>query len=171
MSPLLAGWNEGRTFNEQTMNQGRYGVAYLASVCAHFGVKCVENPPDSDAIGIDATIGFRAGETRVQVKCTTQEFSSRSQTIRIPVKPEWVSAWRENKLPTYLLVVRVPKELASWIDYDLEDATGHAAAAYWARLDEVAEDARSVSVSRHNRFTPETLRDWNQELMGGYGAR
>lgn len=169
MSPLAVGWDAGHRIAAGNARQARYGVAYVQNVCAQFGVDFRETSPDSDFLAVDGTISFGPGETRVQVKCTTELFTTREQHIRWPVKPGWVTKWSENRNAAYLIVVRVDADAALWADFDEDDVTLHRAAAYWTRIDNLGTPApSSVVVPRANRFTPDTVREWNNDLYEGY---
>lgn len=169
MSPLVAGWDAGHMINAGSARQARYGVAYVQNVAAQFGVGFKETSPDEDFLAVDGTLGFRPAEVRVQIKCTTQPFSVTTGELRWPVKAAWVEKWRDNIHPAYLIVVRVGQDPALWAEFDQDDVTLHRSAAYWTRIDNIpGQQVSSVAVPRANRFTPETVRDWNNELYGGY---
>lgn len=170
MTVAATPWNLGAPFPNQTTNQARYGMSYLESVCAHYGVPCLPTPADADVMAIDATIPFADSDTRIQVKCTTRQFTERDPHISWPVTDAWVEQWRRNKNATYLVLVVVPQDLSQWVDYTADLATLHHTAAYWAQVNNLPEGARSVRVPKHNRFTALTLRDWSQNLGGGYGV-
>lgn len=169
MSPLAADWDAGHVLPAGSARQGRYGVAYVQNVCAQFGIAFKETSVDEDFLAVDGTLGFRLAEVRVQIKCTTRPFAVTTGELRWPVKQEWVNNWRENLNPAYLIVVQVGQDPALWADFDRDDVTLHRAAAYWTRIDNLpGEHVAGVAVPRANRFTPETVRDWNNALYGGY---
>lgn len=166
MSPLGHGWDNGHTFPDLNARKGRYGAAYVADVCAHFGVGVEENRPDEDFLAVDMGVQFTAGTIRVQVKCTASNFSSKDPHLTIPAEKGWVEAWSKSILPTYLIAVQVPQDPQIWVNYDGDHETYHATSAYWARVDQLDwSQAHSVQLPIVNRFTPETLRDWNSELQ------
>lgn len=169
MSPLMSGWDTGSTAPDLNARKGRYGAAYVSDVCAHFGVPVSENKPDEDWNAIDMSIAFECSDIRIQVKCTASSFTARDPHLLIPVEDAWVEKWSRNKLPAYMIAVHVPDDPSTWVDYDSDDLTSHFTAAYWARIDQlVPGQCRSVQLPRANRFTPQTLREWNAYLDGSF---
>lgn len=169
MSPLLDGWDNGARLTDTSQRKARYGVAYLKNVCAQFGVPMQETSPDEDIGAVDAWISFQAAEVRVQVKCTSRTFTQNDPHLTIPLKPDWIQTWRASRIPVYLLAVHVPNNPADWMSYDSEHKTLHHTAAYWERVDSLpVEHGSSVFIPRTNRFTPETIRDWNQDLIASF---
>ncbi|WP_025780181.1 DUF4365 domain-containing protein [Brevibacterium sp. VCM10] len=165
MSPLIDGWDSGHTARDLTARKGRYGVAYVRDVCAHFGVGMMENSPDEDFNAIDLSINFEINDVRVQVKCTSKTFSGGGSYLNLPVKDDWVRKWSKNPLPAYLVAVSVPTDPKLWIDYDSADLTNHRTAAYWTRIDQLLPgQCTSIDLPKTNRFTPDTLREWNSKL-------
>src|SRR3712207_247295 len=67
--PLLA--TPGNIHFSDNGRRGRYGVAYLRSLCATAGVGLKENSPDEDVDAVDATLKFARASAEVQVKCTS----------------------------------------------------------------------------------------------------
>ncbi|PZO61308.1 MAG: hypothetical protein DI635_14865 [Pseudoxanthomonas suwonensis] len=171
MSPLAPGWDVGATLADTKERQARYGVMYVATVCAQFGVAFTETPADSDRLAVDGTLDFETGGVRIQVKCTTKDFTNmkRGPWIRWPISESWASKWRKNSNPVYLVVVRVPHDPSMWLDFDADHKTLHEAAAYWLRVDNIATPSpKSVYVPFDQRFTAATVRDWNRELEARY---
>lgn len=170
MTPLEPGWDDGARFPTYEDRQSRYGVAYLRAVCAQFGVGVDEVSADEDFNAMDATIALGPVDTRVQVKCTTRRFTTHGQHITLPIKERWAEKWRENIVPAYLLLVQVGHDPGEWIDYDVHYETNHYTSAYWVRVDQLPlPTPPSIQIPFANRFTPETIRDWNAELYRGFG--
>lgn len=169
MSPLNAGWDLGARLTTPQARQASYGMAYVLNVCAQFGVGTLDTKQDQDVNAIDTAIDFGAAAMRIQVKCTTADFTKRDPHISWPIEPTWVTKWRENLLPTFLILVKVPHDPRDWLDYDTDDETLHRAAAYWVQINNLPDPApASLIIPRTNRFTPETVRDWNALLQGGF---
>nr|WP_306428113.1 MULTISPECIES: DUF4365 domain-containing protein [unclassified Brevibacterium] len=157
-----------------TQRQGRYGVAYVRSVCTQFGVGFGETSADEDTIGVDGQIEYEVSPLRIQIKCTTKAFTKQEPHISWPIKDKWAQLWSGMLVHPYLVVVQVPEEPADWIDYE-DGSTLHHTSAYWAPLDRTTlkplEKQTSIHVPKRNLFTPETVGDWEREIksqfMGG----
>lgn len=146
------------------LRKGRYGIAYFQNVCAQFGVGFDETSPDEDVLAIDGTVQFPALPVRIQVKCTKKAFGQ-TGSLSWPVTVEWKAKWSKNFGPAYFVVVLVPNDVpADWITYDGADCTMHRSAAYWARI-EPDSMGSSITIRRTNRLTPDTLGEWNADLL------
>lgn len=158
-SSLLHQWDDNT-------RRGRYGVAYLHAICAQAGAQWTPTPPDEDRLAIDGAISLGPGSVNVQIKCTSGATLTGRQTT-IPLEPTWVASWAEQVLaPTYVVVVKVPKSIPTWVAHD-DARTLHRTGAFWARFDP-ARNAKSIVVPRSQRFTIETLHEWRRDLNDRY---
>jgi hypothetical protein len=80
--------------------------------------------------------------------------------------------WRKNAYPVYLVVVVVPADHDTWLDFDTDDQTLARSAAYWAEVDrDKTTGPWSVALRREDRLTAATLRQWHaQSFGGGFGG-
>lgn len=153
---------------DQRGRQARYGLSYLRNVCAQAGVTFDEGSPDEDVLAIDCKLGFPEADIRVQVKCTTRQLGRQSGSLSWSVDQGMYAKWGRNGLPVYFVLVVVPEDCDTWLDYTSDDETLHRTAAYWAEIDrQRVAPPWTVGVERQNRFTPETLVQWHQALVGG----
>jgi hypothetical protein len=155
----------------QTSRQERYGISYLSDACAEAGVGFVETRPGEDHYAIDGYVRLAKGLVSVQVKCTTKNFTARSpQHINWPIEKAWWDKWCEDSAPVFILIVRVPRDGNTWIDYDTDDLTTHNTAAYWVEVDKTLDTApSSVDLSRSQRFTRDTFGEWEEIHKRGLG--
>lgn len=141
--------------------RGRYGVAYLRALAAHAGVGFAENSPDEDVDAIDVSIKFGRASAEVQVKCSGQ-FKVGQGSATLQLKPEWVRKWADSFLPVYVVLVKVPSDVRSWID-GRAATTLHRTVAFGKRFDP-ATHASSMKFTKADRLTSETLYDWRDEV-------
>lgn len=126
-------------------------------------------PAEGDVHSFDGTLTVHPGSTvSVQVKCRRQAFK-RSVSYRI--KDAWRRNWEVLDLPAFIVVVVVPEDVSSWVRHEAEPArTIQESSAYWARIDPVLPDHKSIQVLSSNRFTAETVDTWcgmYQDAMSG----
>jgi hypothetical protein len=142
--------------------KARFGVMYMRTICAQAGVGFNETSPDEDVLATDGDVIFREANVRVQIKCTsglTLEGPSASWEVR----PEWLRAWADSKLPLYFVIVIVPSDVSDWLHHGPE-GTVQRAAAYWCRIN-TDEVARRIHVPKANRLTEATLTKWHADMM------
>lgn len=148
---------------------GRYGVAYVAKVCAQAHVGFSETGPGQDVLAIDGRLEFAPLDVRVQIKGTTQYSLQRQDgLISFPIEEGWRNKWRQNQGPAYFILVLLEHEVEEWFVYD-ECTTLAGAYALWARIDNIPADATHLHLDRRQRFTAETVSAWNDDLYAGYG--
>ncbi len=148
-----------------TGRKARYGVAYLRSVCSQAGVPMSETSPDEDVLATDCTVSFAEAEVLVQVKCTSSStLDGKSAVVRL--KPEWCRKWALRRVPVYLVLVIVTKDVTTWMTHHAT-GTDHAAAAYWLRVDGV--DAKNVHVPKSHRLSVDTFDQWHTDLLASFG--
>lgn len=166
---MVRGAGPGRL--PQTSRQERYGISYLSDVCAEAGVGLTETRPGEDHYAIDAYVRLPKGVVSVQVKCTTEDFTKKNpRHITWPIEPSWWDKWLEDSAPVFVLLVRVPSEGRGWIEFGTDDITTHNAAAYWVEIDKSqATVPKSVVLQRTQRFTVESLKDWEKIHRAGLG--
>lgn len=146
-------------------------MSYLSDVCAEVGVGVIETRPGEDHYAIDAYVRLSKGMVSVQVKCTTRDFTKNTpRHLSWPIEDEWWDKWLEDSAPVFILLVRVPRDEDPWIEYDAADVTTHNAAAYWVAIDKSQPGApKSVVLEHAQRFTAESLAEWDQIHRVGLG--
>jgi hypothetical protein len=143
--------------------KARFGVAYLRSVCSQAGVGFTETSIDEDVLAIDGKVEFEIAEARVQVKCTGKFRINGGETASWPADPGWWRKWHVSKVPVYFVLLIVdPDDQHSWLNHQF-DGTLHRAAAFWVRVDHMAEGA-SITVPKRQRLTADTLREWAADV-------
>lgn len=149
-----------------TGRKARYGVAYLRTVCSQAGMPMSENSADEDVLATDCIVSFAEASVFEQVKCTSGlTLGGKSATVRLT--KEWCEKWARCRLPVYLVVVIVPKNVSKWLTHH-STGTTHAAAAHWVRVDGI--DAKSVRVPKSQRLCSGTFDLWHSELLASFGA-
>ena len=125
--------------------------------------------PKPDVRGIDLMVDYPQAAIGVQLKSTyTQGFNKRG-TLQFKVKPKWVANWSGRDVPPRLVLYILEKDPSTWCHFDVLGER-HRVHAYWALLDHEVS-VPSVTIERRNRFTPDTLLAWGQELARGMGGR
>ena len=147
--------------------KGRYGVAYLRSVCAQAGVGLNETSPDEDVSAVDCDVKFPEGGVAVQVKCTATRTLG-GATAAVALEESWKTKWAQQLGPVYLVLVIVPRVFEDWLGHDETGTTLHGTAAYWVRVN--GSEGVSVSVPKTQRLTGETLAIWRDDLLAAYGG-
>lgn len=151
----------------ENKRKARYGVFYLGAVSAQAGYSLDETSPDSDELAVDCTLAFEALPTRVQVKCTTREFTKKRRYISWAVEDHWREKWSRNLAPIYFVIVRLKsKSIDMWFDYHDEATLSHAAA-YWTKIEPKAIPA-NIIVPETNRLTAETIVQWDKSVTGRF---
>jgi hypothetical protein len=140
--------------------KSRYSLAYLYSICAQSGYTAKEGRQDEDVHAIDASVKMRGADVYVQMKCTSSP-ESNSTGYRVDFEDGWITKWREEHLPVYIVLVVVPPEHHLWIDHTSVAETLHRSAAFWARFDP-ASKAMSITVDK--RLTVDTMSEWQDDV-------
>lgn len=149
--------------------KGRYGVAYLKTLCAQAGYGLNESAPGEDWFAIDCHLAARPGVIRLQVKCTTRKFAGKDEVLTWPVKPHWRDVWSANVTTIYFIVVQVSSDACSnWVEHT-PLRTSHKATAYWVGIDP-KNIPTTLRVAKSSRLTAETFSEWESALLAGYGA-
>lgn len=163
--------SQGRKGLPPTTRQERYGIAYLGGVCAEAGVGLGETRPGEDHYGIDAYLHMSRGMVSVQVKCTTKQFTSQPpEHITWGINEEWWDKWCLDSAPVFVLLVQIPNDGSNWIDHSQTDLTLHNTAGYWVQIDKtIAPRPKSVILPRSQRFTKDTLGEWDLIHRKGLG--
>ncbi|NYI75877.1 DUF4365 domain-containing protein [Nocardioides panzhihuensis] len=159
-NPANTNWNDNR-------RRGRYGVAFVRSLCAQAGVGFFETPADEDTDAIDAMIKFTRGSVPVQVKCTGQ-FKVGEGNATLDLDPGWVAKWSAEHIAPYVILVKVPSAVPDWLDHGAGDRTLHRALALATRFDP-AHHRTSITFTRADRMSTETLYRWSDDLDAFYG--
>lgn len=146
--------------------KARYGVAYLRSICSQAGMPMQENSPDEDVLAVDCDVKFAEASVPVQLKCTSKKTLA-GRTASVNLKPEWRAKWSAQKVPVYLVLVIVPRDVSDWLTHK-DIGTFHATAAYWVRVH--GTEGASVQVPKRQRLSSETFAQWHQELLSCFEA-
>lgn len=137
--------------------KARYGVAYLQSLCAHAGVDFKEGSLDSDNLAVDATIEYPRMPVRVQIKCTSK-YKVGNGNMTLELKPEWVAKWAESDTTVFVVVVKVPADIPSWLEHD-PSFTRHCTVAFGQRFN-ASIHTKSMKFTASDKITSETVYDW-----------
>lgn len=157
--------SEGAGRLDANRRKSRYGVAYLRSICSQAGMPMQENSPDEDVLAVDCDVKFAEAPVLVQLKCTSK-LKLTGQTASVALKPDWCTKWAAQKVPVYLVLVVVPKNVGEWLTHQ-EGGTFHATAAYWVRV--YGNEGASVKVPKDQRLSAETFEQWHRELRACFG--
>lgn len=149
-----------------------WGVRYVSAVCAQAGFVFQETAPQSDVHSLDGQVFMRTGlSVFVQIKCTEKPIT-RQKSYQI--KKAWRRNWADLGLPGYFVVVSVPSATPDWMTHaDKPWATVLSSAAFWARIDPLPADQKSITVTTKKRMTVDTLDEWAIDLKGavsGFGG-
>lgn len=137
--------------------RARYGAAYVRALCAHAGAAFTESSIDEDIMAIDGTVDFARMPVRVQIKCTSK-FSIPGGKFTLPLESSWVRKWTTSDTPMFVVVVKVPRDIPGWLDYDVA-STRHNTVAFARRFDR-AVDLTSMVFTGVDRLTGESIYDW-----------
>ncbi|MFJ6677463.1 DUF4365 domain-containing protein [Actinosynnema sp. NPDC091369] len=149
--------------------KSRFGIAYVRAVCSQAGAGFQEGSPDEDVLAIDGSIEFEMAPARVQVKCTGQFRIKGGSTATWPIEESWLRHWKRSGVPVYFILVIVdPDDQVSWLQHQ-DDATLHRAAAFWTRVDTLA-DGQNIVVPKSQRLTADTLQLWAEEVEASFVA-
>lgn len=148
--------------------RGRYGVAYLRTLCAHAGVGLLETSPDEDIDAIDATLKFGRASAEVQVKCTGT-FKVGTGPATLSLDPVWVTKWSDSYHPIFVILVKVPPMIPRWIESG-QSETIHRTVAFGKRFDP-STHATSMTFTRADQLSAETLYDWRDEVYAHMESR
>ncbi|HWU33346.1 MAG TPA: DUF4365 domain-containing protein [Marmoricola sp.] len=149
--------------------QGRFGEIYVAALCAQAGFGNDPTTRDEDVRAIDGTIHFDVGSCAYQVKCTTKDFGSKTETLAWPIEDRWRARWAKARMPVYFVVVRV-KSQTDWVKHPTDLSTLLKAAAYWVKVD-INTKRKSIVIPKAQRLTADSLRDWAVEVESDYTAK
>jgi len=140
---------------------GRLGVMYVRSLLAQAALANQECSPGEDHLAVDMNVEFESASARVQVKCGRSKVR-KDNTIGVSTDPTWRRKWAKNKLPVYLIYVRLtPARPPKWVDHEVSHTSIHAHA-YWARINGLTTSI--VSVPMKNRLTIETFAVWQDHV-------
>ena len=137
--------------------RARYGAAFVRALCAHAGAAFTESSIDEDIMAIDGTVDFARMPVRVQIKCTSK-FSIPGGKFTLPLESSWVRKWTTSDTPVFVVVVKVPRDIPGWLDYDVA-STRHNTVAFGRRFDR-ATDSMSMVFTGVDRLTGESIYDW-----------
>lgn len=137
--------------------RARYGAAYVRVLCAHAGATFTETAVDEDIMAIDGTIDFARMPVRVQIKCTSK-FSVPGGKLTLPLEAGWLRKWTTSDTPVFVVVVKVPRDIAGWLDYDVA-FTRHNTVAFGRRFD-ASKDLTSMLFTSTDRLAGESIYDW-----------
>jgi len=146
-------------------SKGRYGVAYLRSICSQAGITMTETEPGEDVLAVDCDVHFQEASVRVQVKCTSQ-WRMAGKSLAYPVEDGWVRKWDAMVVPVYFVVVIVPPDPAEWLRHR-DDGTFHSTAAFWTRL-MPGQIGTTVRVPKNQRLYMETIDTWHDHLLAAF---
>lgn len=149
-------------FDDNTA-KSRYGVAYLRSICGQAGVGFVETSSDEDKDAIDCQVSLGPSHVYVQVKCSDKFRIDGGATATWPAEQHWRERWRSKANPVYFILVLVDKvDRVKWLEHP-DDGTFHRSAAFWTMVNAIADD-ENIVIDKANRFTVQTLCDWEVDL-------
>ena len=114
--------------------KSRYSLSYLYAMCAHAGYGAQETRQDEDVEAIDARVTLQGAAVPVQLKCTSSPEETQAG-YRVDFEDGWITSWKQQRLPVFIVLVVVPKGHNPWIDHTLDTATLHRTAAFWGRFD------------------------------------
>jgi hypothetical protein len=141
-------------------------------MCAQAGYTAQETRQDEDVVAVDAWVTLRGGPVPVQLKCTSSPEQTKAG-YRVDFEDGWITEWKQQRLPVFIVLVVVPKGQNRWIDHTIDTVTLHRAAAFWGPFDP-ASTAKSITLSRKDRLTADSFASWQKELdsvfEGGFGA-
>lgn len=143
-------------FNDNT-RRARYGAAYVRSLCAHAGAGFNETSIDEDVQAVDATVDFARLPVRVQIKCTSQ-FKVGNGKLTLELEPGWVDKWTESDTTVFVVVVKVPAHVPSWVEHD-DAVTRHNTVAFGRRF-EPGVHTKSMTFTATDKLTSDTIYKW-----------
>ena len=152
--------------------KSRYSLSYLYAICAQAGLSAQETRQDEDIEAIDAWVNLVGAPVPVQCKCTSSPEETRAG-YRVDFEDGWITSWKEQQLPVFIVLVVVPTGHNLWIDHTLDTVTLHRTAAFWGQFDPTSE-AKSITLKRSDRSTAESFESWQKRLdevfVGGSNA-
>ncbi len=161
----------------ENQQKAHFSWGYVQAIASQAGHWISAVPQDVDALAFDVTLEFGPTGLRLQLKCSAVERFNQKGTLQFPVEPTWVAKWKQNRNPAYCVLVMVSPAIDDWLKlttHRLKDApvptsTHVMAGAYWTRVDNIEDDAKSIAFDRRRRFTAATVRRWREDLDRGYG--
>ena len=163
---------------QSNQQKAHFSLAYVQSIASQAGHAISAVSQDVDTLAFDATLEFAEAGIRIQLKCSAVRHFNRSGTLQFPVEEPWVRKWGRNRNPAYCILVMVPPTISDWIAHRTYRGTQPPtlaetlvrASAYWSRVDRLDATASSITFSRRQRFTADTVRGWREDLHNGYSC-
>ncbi|WP_203989769.1 DUF4365 domain-containing protein [Sphaerisporangium rufum] len=144
-------------------SKGRFGVAYLKTICSQAGIGVSENSPDEDVNAVDCEVQFEIGSVRVQVKCTSK-FDIAGKSASWPIETTWQKKWQKCSVPVYLVLVILGYDKAhQWLEHQARGTLQHAAA-FWIRVNDTGNGQTRIAIPKTQRLTAATLQIWENDL-------
>ncbi len=145
--------------------QAWFGPQYVGQVVSQAGYPWKAEPDGNDVYSFDGSVGIHPGTSlHVQVKCYRGTFK---QSKSYPIKDAWRENWEDLTQPAYFVVVELPGDVGGWLDHDpVNRSTLARASAYWARIDPLDPDQKSIQVRTADRFTAATVDLWRTQFLG-----
>lgn len=138
---------------------------YIGLLAAQAGYPWQLNRSEADIHSLDGHVLLHpGGSSFVQVKGRRPHFP---RSVSYQIKAAWRRNWSSLRMPTYFVVVTVPDDVAqNWVHHgDGTHDTLLRLSGYWARIDPLPTDAKSVQVLRKNRLTIETFEHWRRNYI------
>ena len=108
------------------------GVAFVRTLCAQAGYGFTETSLDEDTLAVDCGLVAPATTIRVQVKCTTRQFTKKRRALDLRRRRSLArNVWEQNAHDLYFVAVGLSSPGQNdWITHPLE-YTHHDAIVYW----------------------------------------
>lgn len=165
MSPRLAAPSQAPAYVPNTDRTGRLGVAYVRTICSQAGIGCDETTGGEDHLATDLTLQFAMSPVRVQVKSGGLK-PLKDGTLSLAVSDKWARKWRDARVPTYLIYVRLGHpDHNSLLRHNIQSTTAllHG---YWMRVNNISPGQLYIPVA--NRFTLDTLTVWARDIEAAF---
>ncbi len=161
----------------ENQQKAHFSWGYVQAIASQAGHWISAVPQDVDALAFDVTLEFGPTGLRLQLKCSAVERFNQKGTLQFPVERTWVAKWKQNRNPTYCVLIMVSPAIDDWLkvtghrskDAPVPASTHVMASAYWTRVDNIEDGAKSITFDRRHRFTAATVRRWREDLDRGYG--
>lgn len=151
-------------------SKGRFGVAYLRMIASQAGIGLNETSPDEDVLAIDCDLCFAIANVRVQVKCSSQ-FQITGRSASWSADSSWCGKWKQSLLPVYFVLVILDSETQEqWVEHH-DYGTLQRAAAFWVRVNQLDDDAASISIPKSQRLSIDTFHIWENELLACFSGQ
>ena len=163
---------------QSNQQKAHFSLAYVQAIASQAGHALSAVSQDVDTLAFDVTLEFAEAGIRIQLKCSAVRHFNKAGTLQFPVEEPWIRKWGMNHNPTYCILVMVPSTISDWIAHRqlgsyqplASPETLFRASAYWARVDRLDASASSITFSRRQRFTADTVRRWREDLHNGYSC-